>query len=41
MAGARNPEQIEDNAGAADIKLSKEELEKINQHLNELELEDK
>ncbi|MFP4605458.1 MAG: aldo/keto reductase [Bacteroidales bacterium] len=41
LAGARNPEQIEDNAGAADIKLSKEELEKINQHLNELELEDK
>ncbi|MFO8235533.1 MAG: aldo/keto reductase [Bacteroidales bacterium] len=41
LAGARTPGQIEDNAGAADIKLSKDELQTINKHLEELQLEAK
>jgi aryl-alcohol dehydrogenase-like predicted oxidoreductase len=38
LVGARNPEQAVQNAKAADIKLSSEELDCINQELNKLEL---
>ena len=39
LAGSRTPRQIEDNARAADIKLSPEELQTINSYLGELELD--
>jgi len=39
LAGARNPGQIEDNARAADIKLSEQEMSNINTHLEKLELD--
>lgn len=38
LAGARNAAQALENAKAADVKLSKEEVEFINRKLNELEL---
>ncbi|MFW6100785.1 MAG: aldo/keto reductase [Bacteroidota bacterium] len=38
LAGSRDPKQVEDNAGAADLKLTNEELKTINQYLDELEL---
>lgn len=38
LAGSRDPRQIEDNANAADLKLTDEELQTINKYLDELEL---
>jgi aryl-alcohol dehydrogenase-like predicted oxidoreductase len=38
LAGARNAKQIEDNAKAVNFKLSKEEIEKINNLLNALQI---
>jgi aryl-alcohol dehydrogenase-like predicted oxidoreductase len=38
LAGARNAEQSTENAQAADIEISKEEMEHINKHLNQLKL---
>jgi aryl-alcohol dehydrogenase-like predicted oxidoreductase len=40
LAGSRDPKQIEDNANAADLKLTDGELQTINKHLDELELEE-
>ena len=40
LAGSRDPRQIEDNANAADLKLTDEELQTINQYLDALELEE-
>ena len=39
LAGARNAGQIEDNAQAADIKLTEDEMGSINTHLEKLELD--
>jgi aryl-alcohol dehydrogenase-like predicted oxidoreductase len=39
LAGSRDPKQIEDNAKAADLKLTDEELRTINQYLDELEIQ--
>ena len=39
LAGSRTPQQIEDNARAADLELTGEELQTIHQHLNELDLD--
>jgi len=39
LAGARNPQQVEDNARAADISLSDTEMKTINNHLENLELD--
>lgn len=39
LAGARTPEQVEDNARAADIKLSEDELKEIGKHLSEVRLD--
>jgi aryl-alcohol dehydrogenase-like predicted oxidoreductase len=39
LAGARNPQQVEDNARAADIRLSDQEMKIINNHLENLELD--
>lgn len=41
LAGARNPQQAVQNAKAANIKLTGDELQQINDLLNELELTDK
>jgi aryl-alcohol dehydrogenase-like predicted oxidoreductase len=38
LAGARNPRQVEDNARAADISLSDQEMKTINNYLENLEL---
>jgi aryl-alcohol dehydrogenase-like predicted oxidoreductase len=40
LAGSRDPRQIEDNANAADLKLTDEELQTINKYLDALELEE-
>jgi len=40
LAGSRDPRQIEDNANAADLKLTDEELQTINKYLDELKLEE-
>lgn len=40
LAGSRDPRQIEDNSNAADLKLTDEELQTINQYLDALELEE-
>ncbi len=39
LAGARNPEQAEDNARAADIQLTTQEMNHINTQLEKLELD--
>lgn len=39
LAGARNPEQVEENAGALNFKLSEEEMQQINSYLDELKLD--
>lgn len=39
LAGARNPLQVEENALAADIQLSEQEMGTINTHLEKLELD--
>ena len=39
LAGARNPEQVMENAGAMDIRLSDGEMKEINSLLDALELE--
>jgi aryl-alcohol dehydrogenase-like predicted oxidoreductase len=39
LVGARNVEQAVQNAKAADLELSKGEIEKINEELNTLELD--
>ena len=39
LAGSRSPDQIEDNARAADIKLSEQELNTIGKHLEALDLD--
>ncbi len=39
LAGSRTPHQIDDNAKAADIELSDQELDTIQQHLNALHLD--
>jgi len=36
LAGARNAQQVKDNAGAAEFMLSKEEIEQINRELEKL-----
>jgi aryl-alcohol dehydrogenase-like predicted oxidoreductase len=41
LAGARNPEQVLDNVKAVDFRLSKEEIDIINNLLSELKLETK
>ncbi len=38
LAGARNPQQIIDNAGAATFQLTAEEIKLINKYLDDLEL---
>ncbi|MBE9518821.1 MAG: aldo/keto reductase, partial [Bacteroidetes bacterium] len=38
LVGARNEEQVKQNAGALDVKLSADELDKINRELGKLEL---
>ena len=40
LAGSRDPQQIEDNAKAADLKLDEEELQTMHGYLEELKLED-
>ena len=40
LAGSRDSKQIEDNANAADLKLTDEELKTINKYLDELKLEE-
>jgi len=40
LAGSRDPKQIEDNANAADLKLTDDELQTINKYLDALELEE-
>lgn len=40
LAGSRNPEQIEENAKAANFSLSEEEKNKINALIDELEIKD-
>jgi aryl-alcohol dehydrogenase-like predicted oxidoreductase len=39
LAGSRSPGQIEDNARAAEIELTPDELQSLNHHLNNLDLE--
>jgi aryl-alcohol dehydrogenase-like predicted oxidoreductase len=39
LVGARNAEQAVQNAAAADLELSEDEIKKINDELDELELE--
>jgi aryl-alcohol dehydrogenase-like predicted oxidoreductase len=39
LVGARNAEQAVQNAGAADLELSGDEIEKINSELDKLELD--
>jgi len=39
LAGARNAQQVEDNAGALKFTLSEEEMQEINSNLDKLELE--
>jgi aryl-alcohol dehydrogenase-like predicted oxidoreductase len=39
LAGARTPEQINDNSRAAEIAITDEEIEIINKHLGELDLD--
>jgi len=39
LAGARNRKQVEDNTGAMELNLSKEEVEEINEKLDRLELD--
>jgi aryl-alcohol dehydrogenase-like predicted oxidoreductase len=39
LAGARNPAQIEENAGALNFRLSEEEMQQINSYLDELKLD--
>jgi aryl-alcohol dehydrogenase-like predicted oxidoreductase len=39
LAGARNPQQVEENAGAADFRLSPNETEQIDTALGRLVLE--
>ncbi len=39
LAGARNPQQVEDNARAASFNLSKDDISTINGYLEELNLE--
>lgn len=39
LAGARNADQVKDNAGALNFTLSQEEMQEINLKLNKLELE--
>lgn len=39
LAGARNPAQIEENAGALNFRLSGEEMQQINSYLDELKLD--
>ena len=38
LVGARNARQVDDNVGALNLKLSKEEIEHINSKLNQLNL---
>ncbi len=40
LAGARNAKQVKDNAGAAAFMLEKDEIQKINQELDKLTIED-
>ncbi|MDF1571423.1 MAG: aldo/keto reductase [Bacteroidales bacterium] len=39
LAGARNRKQVEDNAGAMELRLSRKEIEEITAKLDELELD--
>jgi aryl-alcohol dehydrogenase-like predicted oxidoreductase len=39
LAGARNPEQVKENAGALQFELSDEEMETINRYLDQLSLD--
>lgn len=39
LAGSRKPSQIEDNAKAINVKINEEEYKKINQYMEELDLE--
>lgn len=39
LAGARNPEQVRENAGALNFKLSDEEMQQINSYLKNLKLD--
>ncbi len=39
LAGARNPEQVIENAGAAGFSLSKDEIEIINSYISEIQIE--
>ena len=39
LAGARNRKQVEDNAGAMELNLSREEVEEINEKLDRLDLD--
>lgn len=39
ITGARNPQQVEDNAYAASVKLSSEEINMINQELDKITIE--
>jgi aryl-alcohol dehydrogenase-like predicted oxidoreductase len=39
LAGARNPAQIQENAGALNFQLTEEEMKLINSHLDNLELD--
>ena len=39
LAGARNMQQVEDNCGALDFTLSREEMNSINQKLDDLDLD--
>ena len=41
LVGARNEKQAADNAKAAEIELSNEEMEQINNALSKVELQDK
>jgi aryl-alcohol dehydrogenase-like predicted oxidoreductase len=39
LAGARNPEQIQENAGALNLKLDEDEMKQINSLLNNIKLD--
>jgi aryl-alcohol dehydrogenase-like predicted oxidoreductase len=39
LVGARNPKQVEENAGTANFKLTKEEIKQIDKLLEDLKLE--
>lgn len=41
LAGARNPAQVLDNAGAASFKLTDEEIKTINQYISEIQINTK